>query len=115
MTRAFLPLLLEGEAAGDKTIVNVSSVGAHLTMRGASSYQMSKLALLRFTEFVVKEYGDRGVVAFAVDPGGVRTELAGRMPVETHGGEFFFISVLCLRGLLVWVWEVGWLVWLMMM
>ena len=57
VTRAFLPLMLR---EGDKQIVIVSSVGAHLTSPGLSSYQTSKLALLRFTEFVVSEYGEQG-------------------------------------------------------
>ena len=68
VTRAFLPLMLKG---GDKQIVNVSSVGSHLTSPGLSSYQTSKLALLRFTEFVVSEYGHKGVLAFSIHPGNI--------------------------------------------
>ncbi|MCJ1302865.1 hypothetical protein MMC08_005670 [Hypocenomyce scalaris] len=82
VTRAFLPLLLEG---GEKTIVNVSSIGAHATRLGASSYQTSKFALLRFTEFTMAEYGEQGMLAFAIHPGGVMTELAGKMPKHAHG------------------------------
>lgn len=79
VTRAFLPLLLAG---GDKTIVNVSSIGAHATMPGASAYQTSKLALLRLTEFVVAEYGAQGVLAYAIHPGGVRTQMTSGMSEE---------------------------------
>lgn len=68
VTRAFLPLMLKG---GDKQIVNISSVGAHLNDAGLSSYQTSKLALLRFTEFVVSEYGEKGVLAFCIHPGNI--------------------------------------------
>lgn len=68
VTRAFLPLMLKG---GDKQIVNVSSVGAHLIGEGMSAYQTSKLALLRFTEFVVAEYGEQGVLAFCIHPGNI--------------------------------------------
>lgn len=57
VTRSFLPLLLKG---GDKQIVNLSSVGAHATRRGASAYQTSKIAILRFTEFIMSEYGEEG-------------------------------------------------------
>jgi NAD(P)-dependent dehydrogenase (short-subunit alcohol dehydrogenase family) len=60
MTRAFLPLLLKG---GEKTIVNISSIGAHYVRPGASAYQTTKFAVLRFTEFVATEYGDQGIVA----------------------------------------------------
>ena len=68
VTRAFLPLMLKG---ADKQIVNVSSVGSHLTSPGLSSHQTSKLALLPFTEFVVSEYGHKGVLAFSIHPGNI--------------------------------------------
>lgn len=74
VTRAFLPLMLKG---GDKQIVNVSSVGAHLTGPGLSAYQTSKLALLRFTEFVVSEYGEKGVLAFCIHPGNIVSHFSG--------------------------------------
>jgi NAD(P)-dependent dehydrogenase (short-subunit alcohol dehydrogenase family) len=74
VTRAILPLMLKG---GDKTIVTVSSVGAHLTSPTLSAYQPSKLAVLRFMEFVGAEYGDQGVVAYCVHPGNVVTDILG--------------------------------------
>ena len=40
VTRALLPLLLDSEN-GQKTIVNVSSIGAHVMLHGASGYQVS--------------------------------------------------------------------------
>ncbi|MCJ1471741.1 hypothetical protein MMC13_000381 [Lambiella insularis] len=81
VSRALLPLLLRG---GDKTIVNVSSVGAHTTMPGASAYQMAKFAVCRFTEVLVAEDGSQGLLAFAVHPGAILTELAGKMPSQFH-------------------------------
>ncbi|KAF2091491.1 NAD-P-binding protein [Saccharata proteae CBS 121410] len=81
VTRAFLPLLLRG---GDKTVVNLSSVGAHFLFPGASAYQSTKLALLRFTEFVAADYKDEGVCAYCIHPGGVETELALGMPEGMH-------------------------------
>lgn len=81
VTRAFLPLLLQGS---QKTIINVSSKGAHKTFRGASAYQTNKFAVLRFTEFLAVEYGDEGLVAIAIHPGGVVTELAQNMPKVHH-------------------------------
>lgn len=80
-TRSFLPLLLKST---HKTIVNLSSIGAHVLQPGASAYQSTKFALLRLTEFTAAEYGEQGVVAFAVHPGGVPTELANGMPREMH-------------------------------
>ncbi|GJJ71424.1 hypothetical protein EMPS_03774 [Entomortierella parvispora] len=81
MTRAFLPLLLQGSL---KTIINVSSTGAHNTRVGASAYQTSKFALLRFTEFIAVEYGNQGIIAIAIHPGGVPTELALNLPGNLH-------------------------------
>ncbi|KAE9966238.1 hypothetical protein BLS_007257 [Venturia inaequalis] len=81
VTRAFLPLVL---ASPTKTIINMSSVGAHRMAPGASAYQTSKLASCRFTEFLVVEYGKQGLIALAVHPGGVKTDLANGMPEWMH-------------------------------
>nr|XP_036581491.1 short chain dehydrogenase reductase [Colletotrichum truncatum]KAF6789842.1 short chain dehydrogenase reductase [Colletotrichum truncatum] len=77
VTKAFLPLLLKG---GDKTIVNMSSVAAHFMGAGGGAYHVSKFALIRFTEFVQDEYGDQGVLAFSIHPGGIPTELSSNLP-----------------------------------
>ena len=83
VTRAFLPLLLKH---GMKTILNVSSIGANLIMPGASGYQVTKLAVLRFGEFINAEYGEQGILCFGIHPGGVATELALNMPKAAHAG-----------------------------
>ena len=69
-----MPLLLKGEL---KTIINVASVGAYIVGPGLSDYQTSKLALVRFTEFVAKEHTDDGIVAFSIHPGNVPTDMVG--------------------------------------
>jgi len=74
VSRAFLPLMLKG---GDKTIITTSSVGAHVVAPAMSAYQDSKLAVLRFMEFVTKEYADKGVIAFAIHPGNIPTDIVG--------------------------------------
>ena len=89
LSRAFLPLLLK---SGGGQIVNVSSVGAHLVDPGLSAYQPSKLALLRFTEFLTAGYGSQGLVAFSIHPGNIPTDLVtalgggGEMPEEYKRG-----------------------------
>ncbi|KAI4731855.1 NAD-P-binding protein [Aureobasidium sp. EXF-10728] len=83
VARAFIPLLLDTKD-GDRTIINTSSIGAHVIMPGASSYQSSKLALLRIGEFIQAEYADQGILCFGIHPGGVMTELASKMPQESH-------------------------------
>ncbi|KAK3322896.1 hypothetical protein B0H66DRAFT_216782 [Apodospora peruviana] len=77
----FLPMLLKSQT---KTILNVSSGGAHVMFPGASGYQTSKFALCRLTEFMDKEYRQQGLVAIVLHPGGVKTELAFNMPSDKH-------------------------------
>ncbi|KAI1209451.1 NAD(P)-binding protein [Annulohypoxylon truncatum] len=74
VARAFIPLLLEG---GDKTIITVASVGAHLKSPGLSAYQTSKMAVVRLTEFFVAEYGKRGILAYSIHPGNIPTDMLG--------------------------------------
>jgi NAD(P)-dependent dehydrogenase (short-subunit alcohol dehydrogenase family) len=88
-SKALLPLLLKTED-GLKTIVNVSSMGAHGVRPGMSGYQASKFAVLRFTEFLCAENAARGVVAYSVHPGGVPTELAMNTPKDVHACEFSY-------------------------
>jgi NAD(P)-dependent dehydrogenase (short-subunit alcohol dehydrogenase family) len=79
---AFLPLLM---ATAEKhkvvtDVINMTSIGAHVTLPGASAYGGSKLALLRLTEFVNMEYGAKGVNVVSLHPGGVPTESALKEP-----------------------------------
>ena len=81
VTRAFLPLVLASKL---KTVINVSSVGAHRSRLGASGYQTTKLAVLRLTEFLNIDHGEQGLLAYAVHPGGVLTDLSKNMPKAAH-------------------------------
>ena len=77
MLHASLPLMVEtAKAHGTVNIVITTSIGALVRIPGASAYQISKLALLRLGEFVVDEYGDKGVNCFSVHPGAVLTDMA---------------------------------------
>ncbi|KFY88099.1 hypothetical protein V500_06561 [Pseudogymnoascus sp. VKM F-4518 (FW-2643)] len=80
----FLPLLLRNKDSA-RIIVNISSLGAHLLSPGASAYMSSKLAGLRFTEFIDAEYRAEGILAFAVHPGGVLTDMGRKLPIERQG------------------------------
>ena len=89
VARAFIPLMLE--SSGDKTFVTVASVGAHLLNPGLPAYQVSKLAVLRFTELINSEYGDQGFLAYSIHPGNVATGIAGdvtQLPPPFQIGEF---------------------------
>ncbi|KAG2417939.1 hypothetical protein HFD88_001038 [Aspergillus terreus] len=76
VTRAFVPLLLKASKDDIRYIVNVCSVGAHLTNPTLSSYQVSKNALLKLTTLTNAEYGP-GVIAFAIHPGNSPTDIMG--------------------------------------
>ena len=72
LKKAFIPLLLKG---GDKTIINLSSVGAHFVRPGASAYQPSKLVVCRLAEFASQEYAEEGLLAYSVHPGGSKSTI----------------------------------------
>ncbi|KAG0645620.1 Citrinin synthesis mpl6 [Hyphodiscus hymeniophilus] len=82
VTKAFLPLLMKG---GDKTIINLSSIGGLMIREGASGYQTTKFAVMRLTEFLMADHGKQGLLAYSIHPGGVLTELARKMPTQMHG------------------------------
>jgi len=89
VSKAVLPLMLRG---GEKTIVNVASAGAHSVGAGASGYAGSKYALLRFTEFLMSEYAEEGLLAYSVHPCGAETELGLGMPEYMYHGEFILLG-----------------------
>ncbi|KIK71543.1 hypothetical protein GYMLUDRAFT_149505 [Collybiopsis luxurians FD-317 M1] len=81
VTRAALPLLISSD--GLKTIVNLTSVGAHGLTPGVSAYQIwIKLAVLRLSELIVSEYKDQGILCYAVHPGAIATDMAAQMPED---------------------------------
>ncbi|KAH1580272.1 hypothetical protein KXW40_008830 [Aspergillus fumigatus] len=66
------PAAAEGDAKDDcECQLGRGAVGS-----AASAYQTGKFAVLRLTEFVMAEYGSEGMLAYAIHPGGVPTELA---------------------------------------
>lgn len=81
MARSFLPLLLR---SNDKTVIVLSSVGAHHTLPGGSGYETTKLAVLKLNNYLMAEYGHQGLLAYAVAPGGVRTAMGSGFPEEFH-------------------------------
>ncbi|KAI1400580.1 hypothetical protein F4819DRAFT_461171 [Hypoxylon fuscum] len=77
MSKYFVPLLLATpEPESLRTMVNISSVAAHNLRPYASAYGTSKLAVLKLTEFLMVEAGEKGFLAYSVHPGAVLTELA---------------------------------------
>ncbi|KAI5787095.1 NAD-P-binding protein [Geopyxis carbonaria] len=83
-TREFLRTMpTDGESKKERVIINTSSIGALITVPEFSAYQISKTAVNRLTEFTQVEYGaSHGVRCVTFHPGGVKTELAGKMPEQ---------------------------------
>jgi NAD(P)-dependent dehydrogenase (short-subunit alcohol dehydrogenase family) len=74
--RVFVP---EMARARYGRVVNVSSGAGQLATMSAyaPAYSMSKTALNAFTRILARTYRDSGVLANAVDPGWVRTDMGG--------------------------------------
>ena len=70
--RVVAPAML---ARGKGRIVNLVGGGTGNSFPHGSGYASSKAAIMRFTECVNDTTKDRGVLAFAVDPGLVRTSM----------------------------------------
>ena len=71
VVREALPLLLREGGA----VVNLSTGAAHTPRDGWSAYCGTKAALAMFTRSIAKEYGDKGVFAYGLQPGMVDTEM----------------------------------------
>jgi NAD(P)-dependent dehydrogenase (short-subunit alcohol dehydrogenase family) len=88
VTKTFLPLLLQ-IPNGLKTVINISSIAAHNLRTEYSAYGISKYAILRFTEFLMAENTEAGLIAYCVHPGAIMTKLAERMPANVLASKSF--------------------------
>jgi NAD(P)-dependent dehydrogenase (short-subunit alcohol dehydrogenase family) len=75
MIKAVLPGM---RARRDGTIVNISSIGARISPPGSGYYSASKAALEAMSASLRKEVGPLGITVTVVEPGGFRTDFAGR-------------------------------------
>lgn len=60
------------------TIVNISSIAANVRPAGSGYYAASKAALEGVSGALQKEVGPLGIRVITVEPGGFRTDFAGR-------------------------------------
>jgi NAD(P)-dependent dehydrogenase (short-subunit alcohol dehydrogenase family) len=83
----FLPLLEESKD-GAQSLVLVSSAASFYTDPKVmnATYSLSKLTATRMIEHIHEAHKDAGILAYAVQPGGVKTDLAQEIP-EGKGWE----------------------------
>jgi NAD(P)-dependent dehydrogenase (short-subunit alcohol dehydrogenase family) len=79
MMQAVLPGMRKRRAGH---ILNITSMGGFITMPGLSYYHGSKFALEGISETLGKEVRELGIHVTAVEPGGFRTDWAGRSMVR---------------------------------
>jgi NAD(P)-dependent dehydrogenase (short-subunit alcohol dehydrogenase family) len=75
MIKAVLPAM---RARRQGAIVNISSIGARICPPGSGYYAAAKAALEAMTGSLRKELQPLGIAVLAVEPGGFRTDFAGR-------------------------------------
>ncbi len=80
MMKAVLPFMRERRHGH---IVNITSMGGHITMPGITYYCGSKFALEGISEALGKEVRALGIAVTAVAPGSFRTDWAGRSMSRT--------------------------------
>jgi NAD(P)-dependent dehydrogenase (short-subunit alcohol dehydrogenase family) len=76
---ALIKAVLPGmRARRSGAIVNISSIGARRSPAGSGYYAAVKAAQEAMTASLRKEVGPLGIIAMTVEPGGFRTDFAGR-------------------------------------
>jgi NAD(P)-dependent dehydrogenase (short-subunit alcohol dehydrogenase family) len=80
MMKAVLPFM---RARRRGHILNMTSMGGHITMPGIAYYHGSKFALVGISETIGKEVKPFGIAVTAVAPGSFRTDWAGRSMTRT--------------------------------
>ncbi len=79
MIQAVLPSMRKRRSG---RILNITSMGGIMTLPGLSYYHGSKFALEGISESLGKEVDSLGIKVTAVEPGGFRTDWAGRSMVR---------------------------------
>jgi NAD(P)-dependent dehydrogenase (short-subunit alcohol dehydrogenase family) len=92
-TVATIKAVLPGmRARRSGTIVNLSSIGARICPEGSGYYSAVKAAIEALTLSLRKEVAPLGITAMVVEPGGFRTDFAGRSltqaetPIDDYAG-----------------------------
>ncbi len=81
LIKAVLPAM---RARRSGAIVNISSIGAKVAAPGSGYYTAVKAALEGITNALRKEVGPLGIDTMSVEPGGFRTDFAGRSLTQSR-------------------------------
>ncbi|KAF2757082.1 short chain dehydrogenase reductase [Pseudovirgaria hyperparasitica] len=106
MLRTFVPFVVataEKRTGVPGTVINMSSIGAHVAAPRMSAYQSSRFAVLRLSEFVEVEYGARGVNVHSLHPGAVATDMTRKSAMVEEAEDFFIDTPELAAGFLVWL------------
>ena len=82
--RVALPGML---AHGRGRVINIASPAGLQALPTGSAYCLSKAAVIRFSESLAIEHSDRGVHAFAMNPGNVRTAMLNYIAESNEAGQ----------------------------
>ncbi len=82
VTKAVLPGM---RARRSGAIVNISSVAGRLAQPGSGYYSATKFAVGGLSDALRKEVGPLGIKVIVVEPGGFRTDFAGRSLQQSRG------------------------------
>ena len=74
-----IPAMLAG---GGGSIINTSSAAGFVAFRGLSVYGATKAGIIALTRSVAVEYGNLGIRANAICPGGIMTPAAAQLEAE---------------------------------
>jgi NAD(P)-dependent dehydrogenase (short-subunit alcohol dehydrogenase family) len=81
--RTIKAVLPQMRARRSGTIVNLSSIGARISPEGSGYYSAVKAAIEALTLSLRKEVAPLGITAMVVEPGGFRTDFAGRSLMQS--------------------------------
>jgi len=72
LTKSVLPKMI---SKGNGIIINMSSVGGQWGGLHQVHYAATKAAIINFTKSLAKSYAPQGIIAFAISPGSIDTEM----------------------------------------
>jgi len=62
--------------SGGGTVISICSLAGNVVVPNMSAYAVGKCTEIRLTQHVAAEWGDKGVAAFAIEPGTILTSMA---------------------------------------